>query len=89
MYEFQSQDVTALAKILLAVQKYLWNALEDWRVENALAKIYPGCKGNFHKLIEEHFGKHKQTPYERAGQNPALSLLSYVLLTVRAWDAHR
>ncbi len=81
-------DFEALKQARLnPVQKYLWNALEDWRVENALAKIYPGCKGNFHKLIEEHFGKDKQTPYERAGQNPALSLLSYVLLTVRAWDA--
>ncbi len=74
----------ALAKAQLnPTQKYLWNALEDWRVENALAKIFPGCKENFHKLIEEHFGKATQ---ERAGKNPALSILSYVLLTVRAWN---
>ncbi len=81
-------DFEALAQAKLnPVQKHLWNALEDWRVENALAKIFPGCKGNFHRLIEEHFAREKHTQNtEKAGKNPAFSLLNYVLLTVRSWD---
>lgn len=68
---------------LTPMQKHLWNILEDWRCENALAEIYPGCRQHFRWLIQHHFGKNE----DKAGAtNPALSVLNYVLLTVRAWD---
>ena len=66
-------DFEALqAAKLTPMQRYLWNALEDWRCENALARLFPG------------FGNNDD---DRAGDDsPALSVLNYVLLTVRAWD---
>ncbi len=77
-------EVLALAH-LNPTQQYLFNALEDWRVENAFAKIFLGSKKNFQWLIHEHFGKTTQK-HEEAGVNPASSLLSYILLAVRTWD---
>ena len=35
--------------------KHIWNTIEDWRVENKLASIYPGCRDNFHWLIRHFF----------------------------------
>lgn len=70
---------------LTPVQKHLWNTLEDWRCENALAAIYPGCRQHFRWLILHYFNNGKDD--DRAGDDsPALSVLNYVLLTVRAWD---
>lgn len=78
-------DFEALqAANLTPLQKHLWNILEDWRCENALAALYPGCRQHFRWLIQHHFGKEDD---DKAGDiNPALSVLNYVLLTVRAWD---
>lgn len=77
-------DFRALqAANLTPMQKHLWNTLEDWRCENALAALFPGCRQHFRWLIQHHFGKNED---DRAGDNPALSVLNYVLLTVRAWD---
>ena len=68
-----------------AVTKNLFNAIEDWRVENRLAAVFPGCRHNFHELIRRFFVE--DATKERAGErSPALSVLNYVLLTVRSWD---
>lgn len=75
---------TLQAANLTPMQKHLWNTLEDWRCENALAALFPGCHQHFRWLIQHHFGKAEDN--DRAGDNPALSILNYVLLTVRAWD---
>lgn len=65
--------------------KNLFNAIEDWRVENRLAVVFPGCRHNFHELIRRFFVE--DATKERAGKrSPALSVLNYVLLTVRSWD---
>lgn len=70
---------------LTPMQKHLWNIIKDWRCENALAALYPGCRQHFKWLIHHHFGKNEDA--DKAGDtNPALSVLNYVLLTVRAWD---
>lgn len=69
---------------LTPIQKHLWNIIEDWRCENALATLFPGCRQHFRWLIQRHFGKAEDD--DKAGDNPALSVLNYVLLTVRAWD---
>ena len=71
---------------LTPVEKYLWNAIEDWRVEHEIIKRYPGCREHFIWLIRHFFLK--DTAEEKAGENdsPAFSVLNYVLLTLRSWD---
>ena len=71
---------------LTPVEKYLWNAIEDWRVEHEIIKRYPGCREHFIWLIRHFFLK--DTEEEKAGENesPAFSVLYYVLLTLRFWD---
>ena len=62
----------------------LFNCLEDWRVEKKLSGIFPGCRKNLNWLIRRFFVEQAQL---RAGDDsPALTVLDYVLLTVRAWD---
>ncbi|WP_374282437.1 hypothetical protein [Desulfovibrio sp.] len=62
----------------------LFNCLEDWRVEKKLSGIFPGCRENLNWLIRRFFVEQAQP---RAGDDsPALAVLDYVLLTVRAWD---
>jgi len=62
----------------------LFNCLEDWRVEKMLSGIFPGCRENLNWLIRRFFVEQAQP---RAGDDsPALAVLDYVLLTVRAWD---
>jgi len=62
----------------------LFNCLEDWRVEKKLSGIFPGCRKNLNWLIRRFFVEQAQP---RAGDDsPALAVLDYVLLMVRAWD---
>lgn len=64
-----------------------FNAIEDWRIERRLAEIYPGCGQNLRWLIKHIFLDKQDKGAERAGaKSPALSVLDYVLLTVRAWE---
>ena len=63
---------------------YLFNSLEDWRVEKKLSDFFPGCRKNLNWLIRRFFVERAQP---RAGDDsPALAVLDYVLLTVRAWN---
>ena len=73
-------------KRLTPVEKHLWNAIEDWRVEHEIIKRYPGCHEHFIWLIRHFFLKDTET--ETAGENdsPAFSVLNYLLLTLRSWD---
>lgn len=69
---------------LTSFQKHLWNIIEDLRCKNALTELFPGCRQHFRWLIQYYFGKEDN---DKAGDtNPALSVLNYVLLTVKAWD---
>ena len=62
----------------------LFNCLEDWRVEKKLSGIFPGCRGNLNWLIRRFFVEQAQP---RVGESsPALAVLDYALLTVRAWN---
>ena len=70
----KDKDVTPLIK-------NIWNIFEDWRVENRLAERFPGCRTNLHWLITHEFTKRMKKP-----RNPAMQILSYMLLVVRAWD---
>ncbi|WP_190276375.1 hypothetical protein [Desulfovibrio fairfieldensis] len=81
-------DFDALkAANLTPLEKHIWNTIEDWRVENVLAAIYPGCRENFQWLIRHFFlpksakRKPKAPPTE-----PAMQILEWLLITVRSWD---
>lgn len=62
----------------------LFNCLEDWRIEKQLSTIFPGCRHNLNWLIRRFFADEAQP--RAGGDSPALAVLNYVLLTVRAWD---
>lgn len=62
--------------------KFLWNAIEDWRVEHELIKRYPGCREHFQWMIRYLlFGDGQE-----AEEISASCVLDYVLLSVRSWD---
>ncbi len=73
-----------LAK-LTPFEMQIWNSLEDWRVENKLAEIFPGCRQNFHWLIRHLFINEGEAQSE-ANKDPATAILNWLLLTVRSWD---
>lgn len=67
---------------LSPLEMYIWNCLEDWRVENKLAGIFPGCRGNFTWLIRHFF-----TRKAEEGRGASAHLIpEWILLTVRSWD---
>ena len=69
------------------VTRHLWNSIEDWRIENRLAEVFPGCRQNLHWLMRRLFlGKRKKDVEMAEKKFPAISVLHYVLYTVRAWD---
>lgn len=78
-------DFEALAGASLdKVTSHVFNSIEDWRVEQWLSALYSGCRQNIDWLIRRFFVEEKD---EGAGEkSPALTVLSYILLTVRAWD---
>ena len=69
------------AEYLYPVEKFIWNAIEDWRVEKALSEVYPGCRTNLEwlacKIFVDEF---------KPAQDPQTALMSYILLTCRAWS---
>ncbi|WP_319760627.1 cobaltochelatase CobT-related protein [Maridesulfovibrio sp.] len=73
-----------LAK-LTPFEMHIWNSLEDWRVENKLAELFPGCRQNFHWLIR-HLFINDGSNAQAAKIDPATSVLNWLLLTVRSWD---
>ena len=69
------------AEYLYPVERFIWNAIEDWRVEKALSEVYPGCRTNLEwlacKIFVDEF---------KPSQDPKTALMSYILLTCRAWS---
>lgn len=81
-------DFQALkAANLSPLEKHIWNTVEDWRVENKLAAIFPGCRANFQWLIK-HFFLPKPPEKNLSGKqtDTTLELLDWLLITVRSWD---
>ncbi|NDV24727.1 hypothetical protein [Desulfovibrio sp. JC022] len=66
-------------------EMHIWNSLEDWRVENKLAEIFPGCRQNFQRLIR-HLFINDSGQDQGAKNDPATAILNWILLTVRSWD---
>lgn len=81
-------DFEALrAANLTPLEKHLWNTIEDWRVENVLAAVYPGCCENFQWLIKHFFlPKTKRRKRKEQTPDPAMLILEWLLITVRSWD---
>lgn len=73
-------------KRLTPVEKHLWNAIEDWRVEHEIIKRYPGCHEHFTWLIRHFFLHDAEEKKDGENESPAFSVLYYVLLTLRSWD---
>ncbi|MBI9113318.1 hypothetical protein [Maridesulfovibrio ferrireducens] len=67
------------------LEMHIWNTLEDWRVENKLAEIFPGCRQNFQWLIR-HLFINDSDQLQDEHQDPASAILNCLLLIVRSWD---
>jgi len=66
---------------LTPLEMHIWNTFEDWRVEHRLARLFPGCRQNFNWLIKHLFGDASEKTAD-----PAMAILNWLLLSVRAWD---
>ncbi|NCC05500.1 MAG: hypothetical protein EOM37_16020, partial [Proteobacteria bacterium] len=67
---------------LSPLEMHVWNTIEDWRVENRLAEVFPGCRGNFNWLIKHVFGSGQPN----CAAPSAADILNWILLHVRCWD---
>ncbi|BDQ32673.1 hypothetical protein [Pseudodesulfovibrio portus] len=63
------------------LEMHVWNTFEDWRVEHRLARLFPGCRSNFNWLIRHLLGDASKNTTD-----PAMAILNWLLLSVRAWD---
>lgn len=76
-------DFHALKQARLSpLEMHVWNTVEDWRVENRLAEVFPGCRGNFNWLIKHVFGSGQPN----CAAPSAADILNWILLHVRCWD---
>ncbi len=67
---------------LTPLENHIMNSIEDWRVENKLAALFPGCRGNFNWLIKHFF-----TDDSKKLEDSLVHLVpNLILLTVRSWD---
>ena len=77
-------DFAALADArLTGVEKHVWNILEDFMVEKALADLYPGCRENFAWLIRYLFLAETDA-HEQEMTSPATDIISWLLLSLRS-----
>ena len=67
---------------LSPLEMHVWNTVEDWRVENRLAGVFPGIRGNFNWLIRHIFGSGQPN----CADPSAADILNWILLHVRCWD---
>ena len=71
---------------LSPLEKHIWNIIEDWRAENKLASIYPGCRGNFQWLIRRLFLSGTKKSKKTVRQDSVVCILEWLLISVRSWD---
>lgn len=80
-------DFEALAAARLApLEHHIFNILEDWRVEQRMAALFPGCRHNLTWLIRHMFLKPEPRNSAKQPANPAVTILNWLLYAVRAWD---
>ncbi len=79
-------DFEALKRAKLdAVTFTITNAIEDWRVEERQAELFPGCRQHFDWLTRKLCLEGGREETEKAGTSPAFSMLEYVILVTSAW----
>lgn len=79
-------DFEALKRANLdAVTFTITNAIEDWRVEERQAELFPGCRQHFDWLTRKLCLEGGREETEKAGTIPAFSMLEYVILVTSAW----
>lgn len=71
------------ASKLSEVEKYIWNIIEDYRVEKQLADLYPGCGDNFKWLIRHLFIGKTEVESGEEIENAGM-IFSWLLLSLRA-----
>lgn len=73
---------------LSPVGHYIFNTIEDWRVEHEIIKRYPGCKEHFDWLNRYLYLPKKKGKKKKAGEKktPAFFILDYILNTVNLAD---
>ncbi len=64
-------------------EQFVWNSIEDWRIEQLMASHFSGCKLNFHWLIHHVFCEKKK---KRKVIKLDEILAEWILLSIRAWD---
>lgn len=70
---------------LTPLEHHIFNTLEDWRVEQRMGELFPGCRHNLIWLIKHMFLK-PEPDQSTQPTNPAAAILNWILYTVRAWD---
>ena len=82
-------DFTVLQNVKLdTVTKHIWNSIEDWRVEEKLSQLYPGCRQHFQWMVRKVFLEDADKEQVEPGSpkaNPGSLVLKYVLISVRSW----
>lgn len=66
-----------------AVTFTLTNAIEDWRIEQRQAELFPGCRQHFDWLTRKLCLEDRQET--EAGTPSAFSIVEYVILVTSAW----
>ncbi len=69
--------------VLTDFEHFVWNCIEDWRIEQLIANHFSGCKVNLHWLIHHIFIKMKK---KSKHANLRDVLAEWILLSVRSWD---
>lgn len=67
---------------LSAIEKHVWNILEDRMVEHKLAKLYPGCRHNLTWLIKHIFLQNDTT----SNPEPGTDIFDWILCSIRSLD---
>ncbi|MDR2460921.1 MAG: VWA domain-containing protein [Deltaproteobacteria bacterium] len=66
---------------LTPFENYLWNLIEDFRVERLMGEKYPGCRENFRALIKRFFLKGDFPP-----SGAQEELLNWLVLTLKSFS---
>ncbi len=64
-------------------EHFVWNCIEDWRIESKMARHFTGCKLNFHWLIYHVFITTKKKKRQQKLED---MLADWILLSIRSWN---
>lgn len=83
----RATDFAVLKKAKLsALEKHIWNIIEDFVVERKLGDIYPGCRDNFNWLSKHLFASTDENQQYAMDENPGQNVLNWILYALRSLD---